>query len=130
MLAEAVGTVPEAEVAVEAGAGWVAAPAPEGPVGVRTPDEAVPEVVDAAATGGPAGAEPEVEADGPEVCPPVETVPAVADEAGVPACVDGPVVDAPLPLAGIEPAPEGATAALGPTFTATSSSLVVPRRRS
>jgi len=125
MLPEAAGTGPEAAEAVPGeGVAGDEETIPDGPVGdvAVAPPPAAPTPAEAVAAGwvetlGLAG-----------VCPPLEAVPPAAAEAAGPEELDDPPTAAVLPLAGA--VPEGRTAALGPTFTATSSSLVVPRRRS
>lgn len=83
---------------------------------------------DALAMPAPVGADAVVWAEGLEVCPPLAAVPVAAVEAAVPVEAEDPAATVALP--GAWTVPEGRGAAFGPTLTATSSSFVVPRRRS
>ena len=130
---ETAGTVPEAVPAT--GVVGVDEAVPDGPVAAAVPTEAVP----VPAVGDVAVVLPPVDAGAaiwavalglPGVCPPLDAVPPVAAVAAAPVEGDDPPTAAVPALDGAGAVPEGITAALGPTFTATSSSLVVPRRRS
>jgi len=108
---------------------------PEGLAAAVVAAEAVPGPVvgDVAVTLPPADEEAEGWTEAPgllEDCPPLDDVPPGKAAEEVPEAADVPPAATMPPPAGAEDVPEGRTAALGPTLTATSSSLVVPRRRS